>query len=98
MKVTFQVTLFTFPGSRPAIYRRGQRRKSRRWHESRTKEECEVSHSFVVVLKLVLAQLTEDVNVMTAFGTGNVDAPKVIDWCVAFTVKSAEGTVPCSLK
>jgi hypothetical protein len=51
-----------------------------------------------VVLKVVLAQLTFDVNVITASGTVNVEGPKVIDWCVALTVKSVEGTVPCSLK
>ena len=53
----------------------------------------EVSHSFVEMLKLVLAQLTEDVNVITASGTINVDDPKVMLWFVTFTVKSVDGTV-----
>ena len=57
-----------------------------------------VSHSFVDVLKLVLAQVAVDETVITAFGTDKVAVPKVIDWFVAFTVKVVVGTVPCSLK
>ena len=44
-----------------------------------------VSHWFSEVLKLVVAQLTVDVKVITALGTASVDGPKVIDWLVTFT-------------
>jgi hypothetical protein len=61
---------------------------------SRIRERDEGLPLWVKVLKLVLAQLTADVNLITALGTVNVDGPKVIVWFVALTVKSVDSTVP----